>query len=214
MGRRLVLVAASSTIAAAAVFACGSDDLLSGIDLDAGLGLLDGSAQKDATPSDDGGSTEDPTLDSGTITLPDGAVVLPDGGPVDPTTGCQTCDCDGDGYNRPGCGDNKGTDCDDLDSNVHPNAGFGTASPGKDLNCSGVIEKQYPVGVTCVAAGLGCAAPEGFTTDPRCGQSATYVSCAPAVIILGCKPDGERDAYPGVPLRATCRAALSYRRTP
>ena len=184
MGRRLVLVAAASALAAAAVFACGSDDLLSALDLDAGYTFLDSSVPKDGAPTPLDATTDDTTSDGGTP-LPDGSTLLPDGG-TDPTGGCQTCDCDHDGYNRPGCGDNTGTDCDDLDSNVHPDAGFSTASPGKDLDCTHAVEKLYPVGVSCTGHLLDCASTAGFTTDAACGQQATYITCAAAVVVLGC----------------------------
>ena len=178
MGRRLVLIAAASALAAAAVFACSSDDLLSDLDLDAGYTFLDSSVQQDGASTTLDATTDDTSLDGGN-TLPDGSTLLPDGG-TDPTGGCQTCDCDHDGYDRPGCGAGAGTDCDDLDSNVHPDAGFSTASPGKDLDCTHTVEQQYATGVSC--AGLLVCTKEGFSGDAGCGESAPYVTCGGTLI--------------------------------
>lgn len=176
MARRLVLAFGSSALVAATVFACSSssfDDL----QLDAG-----------STIPTDATSDQDTPVDSG---------FLPDGAPIDPTEGeidsgakqpdsggCTTCDCDKDGYDRPGCGDGKGKDCDDNDPDTYPGATFGTSD--KDMNCSGQIEKAFTENVSCT--GLTCAAPSGFSGTTGCGKQGTFVTCK-AILIVGCAVD-------------------------
>lgn len=184
MARRLVIVLGSSAFVAAAVLACSSssfDDL----QLDAGYRFLPDSTADQETPVDSGfhpdGAPIDPTegeVDSGTG----------DGG-NNPPTGCTTCDCDKDGYDRPNCGDGQGKDCNDNDPKVHPGADF-SADATTDIDCSGAVERRYPSNVDCAKAPVGqCASTTGFTGDIGCGQSGTYTTCKPAILILGCTTD-------------------------
>lgn len=111
-------------------------------------------------------------------------------------SGCQTCDCDKDGFNRldldSGCdgGPNgKLPDCDDLNAAIHPGLGFitdpwppGTEhTPVGDWDCSGETTRQYAYDGTC--AGLSTCA-DGFLGNPPCGGTSDYVTCAKGVLPL------------------------------
>lgn len=121
---------------------------------------------------------------------PDGAAeeasTRPDGsGPKDAAGCIDQCDCDEDGVrsNNPVC-DPPGTDCNDLDDFI-PHQGFVASKPAPgatgDWDCDGKVTKQFPVNVSC---GLlsNCNAA-GFTGDPGCGESGTFVTCKPSLVL-------------------------------
>ena len=200
MARRLVLALGSSAFVAAAVLACSSDSF-DDLQLDAGYRFLPDATSDQDTPVDGGfhpdGAPIDPT---------EGEVDGGDGG-NDPTTGCTTCDCDKDGYDRPNCGDGQGKDCNDNDPRVHPGASFSTTVPtagfNGDWNCDGKVETLYATKVSCAdhAVSLGnCSQYTGFSADVGCGQRSEFVGCAAPVLgILFCS------AQPAVQVTQGCR---------
>ncbi len=94
------------------------------------------------------------------------------------------CDCDKDGFldlNKAGCADGGGLpDCDDFDSRVRPGQGYlDILNPprGGDWNCNGDVEHTGGTTVTpCGQRGRRCSG-EGFTDDPKCGETGHYVVC-------------------------------------
>ncbi len=92
------------------------------------------------------------------------------------------CDQDQDGYAAIAgmCG---GGDCDDMDPRAYPGEpNYLTALPRAttmfgDWNCNHVVEKQFPINVTCNALAIGCSSMSGFTGDPDCGTAGTFVQC-------------------------------------
>jgi len=158
----------------------------------------EGGTTGDGTTTDtSSGGTDGPSGDGS----PFADVVEPDSPPpIDASgerpdidaTGC-FCDCDKDGYRSASqdaaacdAGFAKEIDCDDLDPRAHPKAGFVDAAPTPqtqgDWNCDGVVNREIAaVDVNCgIHSGLdilGCNGTEGFTKDPFCGESATYVVC-------------------------------------
>lgn len=102
--------------------------------------------------------------------------------------GC-LCDCDDDGFrsasqDAAACNGSVATqtDCDDLDPRAHPDAGFveqaPTAATQGDWNCDTLVNRELPVNVNCGALTFSnCAGASGFTGDPGCGTSASYVTC-------------------------------------
>jgi hypothetical protein len=152
------------------------------------------------TPAEDSGGVDATTVDasSGTAAADGGFdVTVPDSPPpIDATgekppidaAGC-TCDCDMDGY-RPVVGvatcSNAPGDCDDLDPRAFPDSGFRTDQPTADTNgdwnCDTHVTRQFNVNINCAdfvqpLTGT-CTTIEGFQTDPPCGESAIYVTCA------------------------------------
>jgi hypothetical protein len=129
----------------------------------------------------------------------DGGVTRPEAGPDGEVQGCggtggTACDCDNDKVNNSSCGA-KPADCDDFDPLIHPNAEFVAAkwdpssphTPVNDWNCDGTVTKQYSYNVNCGL--LGNCSAQGFSGDPGCGESGTYVFCKPAVGGLSCVVD-------------------------
>lgn len=121
---------------------------------------------------------------------PDGAAqeasTRPDGSTLADAAGCaDQCDCDEDGVRNVLCDNPKGTDCNDLDPFI-PHEGFVADKPGPgasgDWNCDGKVTKQFPVNVNCgLLANCGAA---GFTGDPGCGESGSFVTCKPSLLPL------------------------------
>jgi hypothetical protein len=127
-----------------------------------------------------------------------GADAIVDSGPsgADAEAACpKPCDCDDDGYLSTSCG---GNDCDDHDPRTHPEAGFVSDPPdgSGDWDCDGVVVKNAKTNVSCVGA-IPCDA-SGFSGNPGCGQSASFVRCgfvavsiceniAPSTKVMGCK---------------------------
>jgi len=114
------------------------------------------SGEPDVTVQPDGGETD--AGDAG-----DGAVVDP-------------CDQDHDGYRAKGtCG---GTDCDDHDPRVHPDAGFVDDVPDGatmgDWDCNGTVELEYPNVIS--ACTLSCGA-QGFGSTTGCGVVNWLIQC-------------------------------------
>lgn len=143
-------------------------------------------SEEDSGPVDPDGVKED-------AATRDGGVVRPEAG-ADGAAGCgglagDACDCDGDKYGNQSCpAKDGGFDCDDFDNLVHPDAGFVAAqwdtksphTPAGDWDCDGVVTKQYPYKVSC---GLlqDCKA-QGFTGDPKCGETSDYIFCKPGLL--------------------------------
>lgn len=120
--------------------------------------------------------------DAGTVTLDDASLT-----PVD--SGCGSCDCDEDGYDRlelPMCdggGVKPGVDCDDTIKAIHPGQTDFVADTWPnasihpivgDWDCDNKVIKQYNYKVNC---GLLCAGSKGFSDDPQCGGRGNYVEC-------------------------------------
>lgn len=136
----------------------------------------DADAAQDADTDADAGPT-DASRSDGSDIITDAA---PDAPPPDDAS--PDCDVDDDGYASSGsCG---GADCDDSDPRRNP----GVTTPqthdggptGGDWNCNGTVERLYNYNVACAGLALGeCNEVQGFTTNPHCGQSGTYVTCRP-----------------------------------
>jgi len=123
-------------------------------------------------------------------------------------TGC-LCDCDKDHFRDASqafgsCNntvpDAAPFDCDDLDPRAFPDAGFVTDQPTADTrgdwNCDKAVTRHWNVNIKCSdynegipGVGLDCTTIEGFTGDPACGETATYVFCANAAIGAACAQD-------------------------
>jgi hypothetical protein len=174
---------AAATLAAAIFVACGepyggNDPTVSDEGgADAGNApLLDGASADGADPAGDAATRSDASA------LVDAA-------------GCPTCDCDNDTYNRAGCVDagvDAGRiDCDDLDPLRFPGQGYVEAVPslanGGDWNCDTQVDRLFAHDVSCgTFAGAACSSAQGFTTNPGCGISGTYVTCQAGLGGLGC----------------------------
>jgi hypothetical protein len=135
--------------------------------------------------------------------------VDPDGGSKDATSageaavpidaaGCVTCDCDHDGFNRldlaTGCdgGPPGKTDCDDVNAAIHPGQGEFLIDPWPsesqhkivgDWDCSGTTTKQFTYNAAC---GLLSTCANGFVGNPRCGETADFITCGAVLPIVGC----------------------------
>ncbi len=181
--RRVYLLAAGSTLGMAVAVACSFPDpeLVPDETTEAGA---DGTADGHATDADAGARPD--------------AIVEPDSPPpIDATSekpaldaNCDPCDCDDDGYatkDAAACADagsKPRTDCDDQDPRANPDAGFVKARPTDDTlgdwNCDSKVNRELGVNINCADySGLlsSCAKVEGFTGDPACGESKTYVFC-------------------------------------
>jgi len=170
-------------------------------------------AGSDAPVTEDGGDAM--VVDTGLKPTPSNPDVDPDGGgreastldsaattPVD-VTGCTTCDCDGDGYNRfdldAGCdggGGAGGVDCDDTIEAINP--GHATANPPRfisniwptasthtpagDWDCNGTVTYQYDYEAACGGLSLKCAG--GFVGKPPCGTTADFLTCQELLVPL------------------------------
>lgn len=178
----LVVVAASCSFPTVNVIALddGSPTSEAGGDTSTGDSGQEGGQKGDASDVEDGGA--------------DAEAGLVDAKPLDEASveaGC--CDCDGDGYlnGRADCDAAVGqVDCDDLNTAIHPGAPFAqnpvwpsAHKPDFDWNCDNVTTKQLGHNLTC--GGLVpplCGGTEGFTEDPKCGETTSYFRCAG----LGC----------------------------
>ncbi|MDB4942133.1 MAG: hypothetical protein JWP97_1667 [Labilithrix sp.] len=167
-------------------------------------GAPDGSA--DARLDD---ATEGPEA-GGDGSVPRKPDVDPDGGasdgsvagdaavPID-ASGCVTCDCDHDGYDRvdkdAGCDGKGGTkgalaDCDDHVAAIHPEVPdflldiwpASTHVPAGDWDCDGTALHQYDYNATCAALS---ACSGGFVGNPPCGATADYLTCQQPLPLLG-----------------------------
>lgn len=138
----------------------------------------DGSS--DTTNSSSGSSGSD-----GSSSGSDGAL-NPDGNAC---LGDPVCDCDGDQDLAVAC---DGGDCDDHDPRRRSTqTSYQDAAPalGKngDWNCNKVVEREGDPGVSCSnildggvvqqAIAVVACQKEGFTSDPECGEVATYTYC-------------------------------------
>lgn len=196
--RRALLLAFSSSLLAATFFACAEDSPIVVQGPDAGgdavgpdgqtPGTGDGSSSGDASASDAADQPDGRLFDGGD---PDALITRDAGSEVD-ASGCMTCDCDNDGFDRPGCGNDAGADCDDNDTRYRPNQSFVIDRPaaGKagDWDCKSGVEKLYPTNVSCNLLSLlgGCAGAQGFAGDPGCGEEGQYVYCAPPLLGVLC----------------------------
>lgn len=167
-------------------------------------GGIDGPNGETGVPSDTGAdvTTRDAIADVVLDTSYDGqvdaalldvAVAEDAGGKVD-ASGCKTCDCDEDGYNRFEAGVDCGAgpyDCDDNDSRSHPEQLYLEDKPEApmfgDWNCSGAVEKGYQENVKCdqLLLGLGCAGSFGFNTTVACGEKGRWARCKPVPVLIG-----------------------------
>ena len=135
------------------------------------------------------GSTQEPS----DAALVDDAITV-DAQKAD-ASGCITCDCDGDGFNRAGCdaGPDPGPiDCDDQDFSRHPGQTYVATLPPSDQlppgdwDCSNTVENLYPVNQACSAFNVACDTHSGFLGAPGCGASGDYVQCKLALGGLSC----------------------------
>lgn len=115
--------------------------------------------------------------------------------PVD-ASGCTSCDCDHDGYERfqldAGCDGSHGPiDCDDTIPGIHPNQDYildpwppaaNNAVAIGDWNCDGKTEKKLDYSQDCTKS---CKA--GFKTNPDCGASGTFATCKEILSLTGIK---------------------------
>jgi len=197
--RKVVLFGALAFSFSAAVFACTEDSpiLVIGPETGAGSTTSSGgtSGGSSGTDPNDADTTDSPSdiPDASIADAPDPDVIVKDAGPgVIDASGCMTCDCDLDGVNRPGCGDDAGTDCDDNDTRYRTNQGFLDLKPpaGKtgDWNCVGGAEKFYPENVNCGTLSLTtCEGAQGFNAAVGCGEEGQYVTCKPVILGLLCQ---------------------------
>jgi hypothetical protein len=124
-------------------------------------------------------------------------VIVTDAGqPID-ASGCKTCDCDEDLFERPDCGTAAVKDCDDNDPRYAPDQGFLAIrpDPGKtaDWNCNGAITPLYTVNEICGGILATCNGREGFLGAPGCGETGQYVFCIPGGLLnLECVVDRTR----------------------
>jgi hypothetical protein len=198
--RRAILIALVGSLLATTFFACAEDSPILVVGPDAGPDGTTPGPDGQTPPDDSGGTPPDSggPSDAGNqpdVRLFDGgdpdALITRDAGQQVDAAGCMDCDCDNDGFDRPGCGNDAGLDCDDNDSRYRPNQSFVIDKPesGKtgDWDCRNGVEKLFPTNVTCGLLTLsGCAGAEGFNGDPGCGEEATYVRCTPAILGLLC----------------------------
>lgn len=203
--RVLAAIVAATTVGALSAEACGFPDVSFAPRDEAGTAAGEGGT--DAAGGTDGPSTDgragdagqdakfnpDVDLEAGTdaATAGDAAV------PID-ASGCMTCDCDEDGYNRldmpAGCDGGPGkTDCDDNIKAIHPDQGYLTdpwPAGSKhnvvgDWDCSGGTLRNQEYDGNCEALS---PCKNGFVGNPPCGGTAAYLTCTP----------------PGVPLPVLC----------
>jgi hypothetical protein len=90
-----------------------------------------------------------------------------------------------------------GADCDDEDDRANPDAGFRADEPTPttkgDWNCDRQIIREHAVNVNCAALlSTTCAGSQGFTGDPPCGQTGSYVVCSTNG--LGCMAGAPKNA--------------------
>jgi hypothetical protein len=186
---------AAASFAAAIVVSCA--DPYAGADPGVPSAQGDGGGEAEALLD---GSGMPPATDAGPLA---DAVTI-DGARVDAASCSSTdCDCDRDGFPRASC-NGSGTDaavvdCDDLDPSRHPGQGFvATAppsgqTPAGDWNCNGMIEKAYPLGITCGNfSGAACATTQGFVGDPGCGVEGDYIECKAGILGIGSCVDGTK----------------------
>jgi hypothetical protein len=97
---------------------------------------------------------------------------------ADDAPGPPSCDVDGDGYLAKGapC---FGTDCCDIDSDVHPGQTQYFTTPSQcgnyDYDCDGIATPEYAV-ANCQWVGLGCTG-DGFVDITACGVIASFEVC-------------------------------------
>ena len=194
-GRLLVLLVLLAAATAVAVQACGFPDVEFALASEAGpleTGTADDAGvDGDAIALDGRAPQHDVDPEGGTQE----AGSAGDAAQVD-ASGCQTCDCDKDGFNRldlaNGCdgGPNgKLPDCDDLNPAIHPGLGFvldvwpsgTTHTPVGDWDCNGETTRQYPYDGTCASLS-NCST--GFSGNPPCGGTSDYLTCAAGVLPL------------------------------
>jgi len=203
--RRLALVLGGLVMGTAAFVACGFPDVAFAPE---DSGTKDATTDKNVPDTGMPDSANDATTTDATIdveevpdtgpridaNLLDVAVPEDAGGKVD-ASGCQSCDCDQDGFNKPDCGIGP-FDCDDNDSRSHPNQVFldndAEAPMNGNWNCDDKVEKAYPEGGTCNSSllGLACTAVYGFTTTVQCGTKGTFIQCINGGLLgLSCMAD-------------------------
>jgi hypothetical protein len=174
----LILVASLATCGVALVVSCSFPDV------------------EFATAGSEGGSggeggTGEGSTDSSTAadTAQIEASMRPDASTKVDAAGCTSCDCDGDHYavRDGGCEGGPGLvyDCDDTDDFINPTRDFvddfrwTSIHPVPfDWNCSGNVEKAYPINLACGGNVItGCTGGQGFKGDPSCGTGAEYFEC-------------------------------------
>jgi len=188
--RWLLHLVVSTSIATATFAACSFPEPLFSTDGDPDGSTLDVSTASDGG-ADTGRSDGSPDEDAGEILIdgssPD-ALIAGDAGQRVDASGCEPtdCDCDKDGFNetlKAGCNDGGARDCDDSDPRARPGQGFRTdpseAPMFSDWNCDGKATPLYDVNVSCegLTLGLNCPNIFGFSDNPRCGQTGTWIRC-------------------------------------
>lgn len=190
MRRWVLSLVVSSGVALGTFAACSFPEPLFTDDDGLDGSIPDGTAKADTSadaPRSEGSADED----AGEVLIdgssPD-ALISGDAGQRVDASGCDPtdCDCDRDGFNetlKAGCNDGGRRDCDDTDPRANPGAGFRTDPPEgpmfSDWNCDGKATPLYDVNVSCegLTLGLNCPTIFGFSDNPRCGQSGTWIRC-------------------------------------
>jgi len=183
--RRLIMIASLVLAPTAVLFAaCGFPDVSFTPDQEGGT--LESSASEAIAQPDAAGL--DGNISKGDAARDDAQQVVA----ADACDARPKCDCDNDHYLATGCDDLdaaskaqdgalKGLgDCDDLNPNKYPDAGYTALVPRPELNengdwnCDGIIEtftKKAACGTLCGAN------PEGYVADPGCGGSGDIYGC-------------------------------------
>lgn len=199
---RRAYFALSYFIAGCVAYACAFPEVEFAQDFDGGTNdsasaNASSSSSSGAPPVDDGGIIEAGELP----VIIDGAVFdanFDAGGKVAFEAGCDSCDCDGDGYLNgldAGCEPTDGAvDCDDFDSRTHPGASFYAFPPESprygDWDCKNGVEK-FPADkfdcskLTAALLSSKCESYSGFVDSVECGSKGTYVICKSPLLGLG-----------------------------
>lgn len=205
MARRLLHAwSATLVLAASSLAACSFPDVTIDDRLDeVGVGdtSIPSDAESDGASVADGADASDvadtQALDTGggdgTSADTRDAADSGDAGDASPTC-TRACDCDDDTDKANGatCG---GLDCDDNDPRANSkitafdSVDLPIAPTNGDWNCNKTVEKQYPINVSCTKLALGgCDGQQGFSGDPGCATSGTYVFCK-TNLAIGCVED-------------------------
>jgi hypothetical protein len=150
-------------------------------------------------PANDGSARDADRIQGAFDGSPDAIPIVTDAGhPID-ASGCTTCDCDEDLFDRADCdgGTSVPKDCDDNDPRYAPDQGFLAIKPdpGKsaDWNCDRTVTPFYTANEVCGGLLQNCAGREGFLGNPGCGEQGSYVFCVPGGLLnLECVIDSSR----------------------